>query len=194
LTAHAQALGLVGAVRAAGCDLVCDADGVEVIGELPAPLSAALQAFFGEGEHRDGQATHRALLAVLRAPSLAVAEVLGLPVAWARLPLAYALTIDRKGVGSVFTTSRTVYDRENGRRPTWRLPELDALARAHDGGRARPGDFDRWLAAKQRGPWALTPELAGVLPGALEPRCSFGELFDGLGAQVVDVEVEGVAA
>lgn len=197
MSPHAQALALLDAVQAAGCDLLPDEDGLAVLGELPEPLSAVLGAFCGEGDHRTAFGPYRALLAVQRGRTRAVREVMALPVAYAKIPgEPYAVHLDRKGTCSVFTTSLAIYERElREARPVWRFPEIDAMARAHEVGRLTATGFDRWLAAKLRGGWSLSPELAGCLPGGHPaPQCTMGELVEALGAEITAVEWESEAA
>lgn len=197
MSPHAQALGLADAAADAGCTLVLDHEGLGSRGDLPEALRAAVATFVGEGEHREALPGFRALAAVLRAPSRAAQELLGLPVVCAKVPgIAYAVTLERKGICSVFTTSRAIFDRESGTRPVWRYPELDAMARAHDQGRVYPAQWDHWINAKQRGaergePWWLTPMTAGCLGSPPAPTCTFGELFEAVGVAVVGVELEG---
>jgi hypothetical protein len=194
----AQALALLGAVQAAGCDLVAVGDGAELHGEPPAPLSAALSAFCGEGDHRTAFGPYRALMAVLRARDLACREVLALPVRYAKVTggAPYAVHLARKGVCSVLTLSRAIYDRESAAaRPLWRFPELDAMARAFEVGRLTATSFDSWIAAKLRGDWSLSPSQAGCLPGDHpEPLCTLGDVVDAIGCEVVRVEWESEVA
>jgi hypothetical protein len=195
---YAQALALLDSVQEAGCELLMDEEGLALDGELVGPLSAALSAFCGFGEHRAALSEYRALVAVLQSPTRAVREIHALPVVHAKIPgAAYAVQLDRKGVCSTFTVSRRIYDRESAAaRPVWRWPELEAMARAHEAGRLTPMAFDAWVAAKLRGSWSLSPELAGCLPGGdhPEPQCTFGELAEAVGAQITAVEWESEAA
>ena len=144
---------------------------------------------------RVAQARYRALVAVVAAPSRAARELLGLPIAYAvGLQKPFTVTFRRGGATAVCTTSREAYDqaRASGA-PAFVLRELVAVARAVELGRASGVDLDRWLAQKVRGEFVLSPEPAGVL-GPLEHTdepclVSFGELFDALGAELVDVAV-----
>jgi hypothetical protein len=198
LTLHRDALALVDDAQLAGAPLELYSGGISPRVELPDALDARLKALCCEGDTRAGVASNRALRAVLRAPDRACRELLTLPVALAKLAVPYAATFTRKGVCAVFATSESLYNAACQRGdPTFVLRELDAAARAYDAGRAGPAQLDAWLAAKRRGSWLLTSEIAdapaappGLTPDP--PRCTFGELFDGLGAEITAVELQGV--
>ena len=142
---------------------------------------------------RDATPMHRALRSVASAPSLAVAELLTLPVAFAALGAPYTITFARKQMVAVCTNSRAVFAAEQGKRPTFVFRELEAAARAVELGRAGPMHLDQWLQAKQRGAWVLALETAGgelaSEPEQVAPMLTFGELFDALGAVLLDVVV-----
>jgi hypothetical protein len=218
-----SAIALTRQAREAGLDLGLDGERFELLGVPPGPFLAQLDVLFSFAPIEDAEALaariargaaepctvedlytmrqrardalpfYRALRALLRAPSEAVREVLMLSVAHARLPLAYAVTIARGGASSVFTTSRRIYDREVGRRPLWRLPELDLLARTLEAGRASGRLFDGWLAAKRRGEWYLSPAVADIRGDTPDPQCTFGELVDGFDAEITGLEWEVAA-
>lgn len=153
------------------------------------PLDETLERVRREGPH------YRALAAVARAPSRAARELLTLPVSYAvGLSVPFTVTFRRRATECVATTSRTDYAAATQRGAVaFVLRELEAAARAVEVGRAHPSDLDRWLELKGcGGSWILTPELAGSLdvPSAAPSRgggLCFGELFDALGAELVDV-------
>lgn len=188
---HAAALALLDELADHGVRVELTTEGkVDTFGDVPDALGARLRALVGEGLQRETFPPHRALRAVLAAPSHGLRELLTLPVALAALPVVYAVTFARKGACAVFTTSSAIYKREGGRLPVFVLRELVSAAQAFEQGRAGPSHLDEWLAAKARGRmWLLTPQIADVLPGAPDPLCTFGELFDGLGAELVGLEV-----
>jgi hypothetical protein len=204
LTPYGQALAALDAAAGGGVELRATAAGIEVVrGEPDDALDALLQALCGSGEARHGLTTARALRELLRAPDRAARELLTLPVRYASgLPLPFTLRFERRRLGSVCTTSRHAYAaaRAAGER-VWLLRELELVAAAAREGRVSPTHLDRWLAAKGRGEWILTPELAGAdLPrfDAHPGDMCFGELFDHMGAELVSVELhepkEAVAA
>lgn len=171
-----------------------DAGAVATQGAVPAELGERLKALLGSGEQRAGIPSHRALRAVLAAPTRAARELLILPLAHARLPVGYAARFQRSGVRAQITTSEKLFKRDHGQIPQFVLRELDAATLAFSQGRAGPRDLDQWLAAKSRGDWLLTAELAGALAMNDPPTpVELGELLDGLGAQLLDVELAEAA-
>ena len=194
MTTYSQSLALYNECKSNG--VVFDLEGGRVRAKRPAHalppglwgrLSDALGATLPE-EARSGLDTHRAMAAMVRASSVAERELLTLPVAaWHGLPLPSTLTATRQGVIWVATTSRAVY--ESTKVPAFVALELEAVGLAVEEGRAAGPDLDRWLDAKRRGQLRLTPAIVGVLNAARTPALSFGELLDGLGAELVAVEV-----
>lgn len=165
-------------------------------GDLPEALGARLAAFCGEHEGREKHDAYRALRAIVRAGTPAARELLGLPVAYAvGLPHPFTITFARGKTACVCTTSRHTYRQAlTDGTPTFILRELEMVAAAVELGRASGCHLDDWLAAKSRGDWRLTPELAGVLslPSGGPGLVCFGELFDALGAELVAVELHQV--
>jgi hypothetical protein len=199
---HVCALALLDDVVEAGARLTLDPDGkVATRGDVPEALGARLEGLMGEGEGREAFPAHAALRAILAAPSRAARELLATPVACARLPVAFAVRFRRGEVQAQFTTWREAYGRDLGQLPQFVLRELDVMARAVRQGRASGVQLDLWLAAKARGgAWSLTAEIADVLeeliPGELAAGfdpLTFGELFEALGAELVQVEMQGGA-
>lgn len=171
-------------------------------GKLETAQRAALEAVLGRHlpeEAREGLQSRRLLVALLAAPSLAVREVLTLPVAWwAGLPIASTLLCRTRGENPrefVATGAFEVFQaaKANGL-PVFAARELDAMALGVEAGRARSEHMRGWLAAKAGTDWSVTPTVAGVadLPGydkARRPVIDFGELFDALGVELVGVEL-----
>lgn len=198
MSAIRQAIGLIDDFADAGVRIGLNPQGkLQTQGIVPEALGARLKALVGSGDQRAGQPLHRALMAALRAPDRACREVLCLPVGFARLPVGYAVQFVRKSKRAQLVTSGKLFERDRGQLPQFVLRELDAMALALLQG-AGPVHLDRWLEAKSRGDWLLTPELAGARVDATEPadvaRVEFGALLDGYGAALVGVELAEVAA
>lgn len=143
---------------------------------------------------RHASPAYRALSALTGAVSQAAREVLTLDVAHlVGLPVPFTVTFMRRESRCMCTTAREVYERCVAERvPVFLVRELVLAARAVAQGRVDPSALDRWVAAKRRGPWHLTADRAGVLEGVLEQvalgrALCVGELFDDLGAELVDV-------
>lgn len=194
MTTYSQSLALYNECRSSGILLDAEAGRVRAKKpdhELPAGVWGRLADALGSTlppEARSGLDTHRAMAAMVRASTLAERELLTLPVAaWRGLPLPSTVTATRAGVVWVATTSRAVY--ENSKVPAFVALELEAAGLGVEEGRASGTDLDRWLAAKRRGQLRLTPAIVGVLDATRSPALTFGELFDGLGAELVAVEV-----
>lgn len=151
---------------------------------------------------------YRALVAVVAAPSRAAREMLTLNVTFAvGLPVPFTVRFARRGdphdgtrVECLTTSSRAVYDEAVKRgAPAFILREIVAMARAAAVGRATPQALDRWIAAKQADPrTVLEPaEIVGMPDQGDGGRTRddtplnvcFGELFDALGAELVDVDL-----
>ena len=143
---------------------------------------------------------YRALVVMVAAPSRAARELLTLSVSLAvGLPVPFAVRFarrgDRVGVECVGTSSRAVYQEALSRgAPVFLIRELVAMAAATAIGRATPQVLDAWIAEKQARPrWVLEHAEAVGIPGGGDPGdVCFGELFDALGAEIVDVETGAV--
>lgn len=187
---YGQALALFDGVLQARGSLCLVAEGVGLDGEVPEALEARLEALCGDQEGREDRASYRALRVIVGAPSRASREVLTCCVAYAvGLPVPFVITFRRHLRRCVCATARDAYT--NAVREGWPafvMRELEAAALAVELRRAGPSDLDRWIGMKLRGEWRLTPELAGVPVGVHATIC-FGELFDALGAELVDVEL-----
>jgi len=197
LSDYAQALALFDACVAAGVGLeVGEGRRIAVLTqELPEGLRGWLKSFCGDQEGREGLPSYRALRAIVRAPSRAAREILTCLVAFAvGLPAPFVITFRRGERRCVCATAKAAYMRavQEGC-PAFVMAELGVAALAVEQGRAGPGELDRWLARKLLGSWRLTLELAGVVEqkalAGLHPTICFGELFDALGAELVDVEL-----
>lgn len=137
---------------------------------------------------------YRALRAVVEAPSRAAREVLGLSVAFAvGLPHPFTIHFRRGRIVALCTSSRAAYlEAEQARAPAFVPRELAFIALVVADARASGLDLDRWLALKAAGPFVLTPALAGALHAFEGPPVrgpSFGEVFEALGAELVDVDL-----
>ena len=203
LSVHAQALALFDTCADERVALSLRDDGRLVVtaDHVPDALRARLSAFCAEHEGREGLRTYRALRDIVGAPSRAARELLTLAVGHAvGLPAPFVITFARGGQRCVCSTSKDAYTRAvQAGLPAFVLRELEAAALVVEQGRASPRDLDLWLLAKKRGDWRLTPELAGALEAptvqaGLQPAITFGDLFDALGAELVDVELPATEA
>lgn len=203
LSVHAQALALFDTCVDEGVTLALLENGrlVAAAEQMPDALRERLSAFCGAHEGREGLRTYRALRDIVRAPSRAARELLTLAVGHAvGLPAPFVITFSRGGQRCVCSTHKDAYMRavQEGL-PAFVLRELEAAALVVEQGRASPRDLDLWLLAKKRGDWRLTPEFAGALEAptvqaGLQPAITFGDLFDALGAELVDVELPATEA
>jgi hypothetical protein len=152
-----------------------------------ASIEATLQRVRDEGP------LFRALHAVVAAPSRAARELLSLPVSYAvGLPYPFTIIFRRRTLTCVCTTARDVFAQAQAQgAAVFVVRELEAAGLAVAQGRAYPADLDRWAERKRRGEWRLTPELAGALEAETMAMLCFGELFEALGAELVDVALHG---
>ena len=225
LNLHERALALLDLCAAAGVRWRVDPLGdLEASDGLPEALQARVRALVGgmgpideagwakhghapsvappsdeeRAEWRRAGPGHRAFCSVIRAPSRAAKELLGMPIASGRLKGLDPFTVhfsSSKGHECVATTSREAFAAAKGRGAlAFQLSELDAMGVAVEYGRAVASDFERWAAAKQRGV-AVTHELVGGYPRKLaegerpDTALTFGELFDVLDLEIGEVEV-----
>lgn len=154
-------------------------------------------------------APQRLALARMVQADRAAREVLTLDVVLLReLPVPWTLHLERREPGQVererwgarrspwvVTTSSVAYRRaQEAGTPAFVARELEAAALAVEHVRAYPGDLDRWLAAKRRGDWRLTHELAdavgvGGVTALTRPTWALGRVLDGLDTDLVRVEL-----
>jgi hypothetical protein len=203
LSVHAEALALFDWCADEGVTLSLHDGGRLLVtaDNVSDALRDRLSAFCGAHEGREGLLTYRALRDIVRAPSRAARELLTLAVGHAvGLPVPFVVTFVRGGQRCVCSTSREAYQRAvREGHPAFVLRELEVAALVVEQGRASPRDLDLWLLAKKRGDWRLTPEFAGALEAqtvqaGLQPAITFGDLFDALGAELVDVELPATEA
>lgn len=175
-----------------------DAGELVVTGVPPPDALLNRLALLGASGAR-GTLRYRALVAELQAPSRAAREVLTLPVTYAvGLPVPFTVVWHRVGLCIVTTTSRARYAAALAAGETpFVLRELVLAVEAVAAGRAGPAELDSWLALKAQQPGVVLDRAVVVgLPEARAPvevLMCFGELFDALGAELVEVEMHDAA-
>lgn len=131
-----------------------------------------------------------------QARSLAVRELLTLRIGLLDgLPVPFSASMVQRGESFLVTTSRAAYAAAGARgEAAFVRREVADIAQAVALGRVYPSHLAKWIKNKRaRRGWLVSPEAAGSdIPASAYPsgdELSFGEVFDALDAELVEVEV-----